>query len=177
MDAAQIEGLKALALAATLGPWRASQNDVFAGPRYRICQNVTAGGSSKGMTDERQWQLANAAFIAAAREAVPFLIAENERLTVENANLQHAFDAVKGAAPAAGAEKDAERLDFMAEHGAWIAWVKDGERCRVFYRDEDGDTVPMMGWNHPNAWHACPREAIDAAIDARTNAETEKGTQ
>lgn len=75
-----IDKLKALALATTPGPWRASQNDVFAGPRYRVCQNVTAGGSSKGMADERQWQIANAAFIAACREAMPELIAEVERL-------------------------------------------------------------------------------------------------
>ena len=77
---ADLQQLKALALAATPGPWRASQNDVFAGPRYRIARNVTAGGSSKGMVDERKWELANASFIAAANPAVVLdLIARIER--------------------------------------------------------------------------------------------------
>jgi hypothetical protein len=70
------------------------------------------------------------------------------------------------AAPAqAGDALDAARLDFMAQHEAWIAWTKDGESCRVFVRDEDGDTGPLMGWV-PEAWGHNAREAIDAAMSA-----------
>lgn len=58
---------------------------------------------------------------------------------------------------------DAARLDFMATREAWIAWSKDGESCRVFHRDEDGDTAPMMGWN-TDAWQPSARAAIDAAM-------------
>ncbi|WP_137923910.1 hypothetical protein [Cupriavidus sp. 2SB] len=57
---------------------------------------------------------------------------------------------------------DACRLDFMASHEAWIAWSKDGESCRVFHRDEEGDLVPVMGWKCP--WFGNAREAIDAAM-------------
>lgn len=60
--------------------------------------------------------------------------------------------------------KDAGRLDFMAQHEAWIAWSKDGESCRVFIVDEDGGTRPFMGWRVPDAWQSTPRDAIDAAI-------------
>lgn len=64
---------------------------------------------------------------------------------------------------------DSDRLEWMMEKGAHIAWGKDGERCRVFARNEDGDNEPVMGWI-PEAWAHCPREAIDAAI-AQENAQ------
>jgi hypothetical protein len=70
------------------------------------------------------------------------------------------------AAKLAAAPADAIRLEFMMEREAWIAWGQDGERCRVFSQNEDGDAMPMLGWRHPNAWHADPREAIDVAIAA-----------
>lgn len=57
--------------------------------------------------------------------------------------------------------EDAARLEWMASREAWIAWSRDGELCRVFHRDEDGDAVPIMGWNSP--WHESARAAIDAA--------------
>ncbi len=65
---------------------------------------------------------------------------------------------------------DKQRLDFMAEHEAWIAWSRDGETCRVFHRFESGDTEPMIGWNKP--FSSSARAAIDAAILA--NKETGK---
>lgn len=58
-------------------------------------------------------------------------------------------------------EQDAARLDWMASREAWIAWSKDGEICRVFHRDEEGDAVPIMGWSSP--WFDTARAAIDAA--------------
>jgi hypothetical protein len=61
------------------------------------------------------------------------------------------------------AEADAKRLDFMAQHSAWIAWSKDHEKCRVFVRNEDGEHLPIMGWIN-EAWRHTEREAIDAAI-------------
>lgn len=65
--------------------------------------------------------------------------------------------------------KDAARLDFMAEHEAWIGWSKDGESCRVFHRDEDGDVLPMLGWGARH-WRNSAREAIDAVIASHIKA-------
>lgn len=60
--------------------------------------------------------------------------------------------------------KDAERLQFLIEREAWIAWSKDGESCRLFHRsDDDGEPMPMLGWGARH-WSNTPREAIDAAI-------------
>jgi hypothetical protein len=63
---------------------------------------------------------------------------------------------------------DSERLDFMIEREAWIGWTKDGESCRAFSRDHDGDMAPIAGWG-PQAWAHDGRKAIDiarAAIEA-----------
>lgn len=69
-------------------------------------------------------------------------------------------------APAAGDALDAKRLDFLASRGAWVAWSRDGECCRVFHVDADGQDVPMCGWGSGKNW-LTPREAIDAAIAAQ----------
>jgi hypothetical protein len=79
-----------------------------------------------------------------------------------------------GASHAANAGEDAGRLDFMAEHEAWIAWTKDGESCRVFVRNEDGDTGPLMGWI-PEAWAHSAREAIDKARAAIASSAAQEG--
>ena len=60
-------------------------------------------------------------------------------------------------------EADATRLDFMAEYGAWIAWGRDRESCRVFHHDDEHDGMPVVGWVSA-AWHKDPRAAIDAAM-------------
>lgn len=57
---------------------------------------------------------------------------------------------------------DSGRLEWMASHEAWVAWSKDGEVCRVFHRNDDGDIQPIMGWKCP--WFDCARDAIDAAM-------------
>jgi hypothetical protein len=80
----------------------------------------------------------------------------------------------KDASHAANAGEDAARLDFMAERGAWIAWTKDGESCRVFVRNEDGDTGPLMGWI-PEAWAHSAREAIDKARAAIASSAAQEG--
>lgn len=59
--------------------------------------------------------------------------------------------------------RDSEMLDFMAAHGARIAWSRDGECCRVFHADENGHDVPMCGWNAGKNWPTA-REAIKAAM-------------
>ena len=82
------------------------------------------------------------------------------------------------AAPQASeAVRDAERLEFLITHGAWVAWSKDHELCRVFHRDEDGDIEPFMGW-HRSALAASltARDAIDkamAALSAQPGAQKE----
>lgn len=68
------------------------------------------------------------------------------------------------AAPAAGDVRDAERLDFLANHGAYVAWSKDRECCAVFLRDNEGNSGPMTKWGEN--WLTA-REAIDAAIAAQ----------
>lgn len=71
---------------------------------------------------------------------------------------------IGSAAPAAGDARDAERLDFLANHGAYVAWSKDRECCAVFLRDNEGNSGPMTKWGEN--WLTA-REAIDAAIAAQ----------
>lgn len=66
----------------------------------------------------------------------------------------------------AAMNSDTERLDFLAAHGAWVAWSRDRECCRVFHVDAEGQNVPMCGWGDGKNW-LTPREAIDAAIAAQ----------
>ncbi|MHA6837623.1 hypothetical protein [Ralstonia pseudosolanacearum] len=66
---------------------------------------------------------------------------------------------------------DADRLEWMAARGAWIGWSRDYEYCRVFIRDDDGDTVPAEGWG-PGTGGYTAREAIDAAMAATAQQET-----
>lgn len=77
---------------------------------------------------------------------------------------QAAIGAAPTVVPAGEGEAltDAARLDFMSSHEAWIVWGKDGEVCRVFHRNDNGDSEPIMGWKCP--WFDTAREAIDAAI-------------
>jgi hypothetical protein len=63
-------------------------------------------------------------------------------------------------------EQDAARVDWMSSHEAWIAWGHDGESCRVFHRDEEGDTKPFLGWKSP--WFDNARAALDAAVSSAT---------
>lgn len=77
--------------------------------------------------------------------------ASNTGTPPANATRQSSADAV-----------DAARLDFMAQREAWIAWAKDGESCRVFISNEDGENLPLMGWV-PEAWAHDARTAIDKA--------------
>lgn len=71
-------------------------------------------------------------------------------------------------APAAGDARDAERLDFLANHGAYVAWSKDRECCAVFLRDNEGNSGPMTKWGEN--WLTA-REAIDAAIAAQQSSQ------
>lgn len=57
----------------TPGPWRAGINGVVKAGRYNVCPTVTAGGSSKGMMDEREVIAANARLIAAAPDLLAAL--------------------------------------------------------------------------------------------------------
>jgi hypothetical protein len=58
--------------------------------------------------------------------------------------------------------EDSAMLDWLVQHEAWIAWGQDGETCRVFHRDDDGDALPFMGWKCPRFDNA--RDAIRAAM-------------
>ena len=87
-----LEKLKALADAATPGPWRVRQD----GSASWLCQPDQSGLELKDSAirlpmkrshDDRERNRLDALFIAAAREAVPALIAEVERLRVESARL------------------------------------------------------------------------------------------
>lgn len=60
---------------------------------------------------------------------------------------------------------DTERLDYMIQREAYVGWTKDGERCRVFKREEEDGAVPVCGW--PNFFDD-GRQAIDAAMRLNT---------
>lgn len=64
----------------TPGPWRACGDSVKAGSRFNVCPCVTAGGSAKGMIDEREVTYANARLIAAAPDLLAALRAAKVRL-------------------------------------------------------------------------------------------------
>ena len=55
---------------------------------------------------------------------------------------------------------DTKRLDWLCSKGAWIAWDRDGETCRVFEHNEDG-IRPITGWDIS---FDTARDAIDAAM-------------
>lgn len=56
----------------TPGPWTAINGTVKAG-RFNLCPNVTAGGSAKGLADDRKIAHANANLIAAAPDLLAAL--------------------------------------------------------------------------------------------------------
>ena len=86
MTAEHLEQWRALADAATPGPWLPSHNVDAPSDGNWEPDNPEREGRGEGPTltglyrDVKAWAEADAAFIAAAREAVPALIAEVERL-------------------------------------------------------------------------------------------------
>jgi hypothetical protein len=98
-------------------------------------------------------------------------------LEAENERLKKLIDAMSREAVAhqnavlatsAADAMDAERLDFLIQHEAWVAFGKDGESCRVFIRNDAGDAMPILGWGARH-WRHNPREAIDSAMAASRN--------
>ena len=93
IDQAKLDEWKALADAATPGPWGMCDGGQFdlgtirrITPDDPICE---LGGFYEPNT------VANATFIAAAREAIPALIGEVERLTRERDELREALEAAR----------------------------------------------------------------------------------
>ena len=90
MTQQELDALKALADAATPGPWLPSHNVDAPSDGNWEPDNPEREGRGEGPTltglyrDVKAWAEADAAFIAAAREAVPALLAEVQRLRVEN---------------------------------------------------------------------------------------------
>lgn len=174
MDAPQIEKMKALALAATPGPWQWwSSNSV---------KRVTgADGRDGGVLHAYSFRdgadiacsPSDQAFIAAANPAAVLeLIAEVERLRAEVERLENGMEiAVKGlkniaavearTAPASGTEKDAERLADGYESGFFASDLKDGDgQFTLHYRTAVQAEAAYM----------LVTGIIDAAIAARTKA-------
>lgn len=61
------------------------------------------------------------------------------------------------------AEADSARLHWMSTNGAWVAWNREGDMCRVFVRSDDADDfspTPVCGWDK---FFDTARAAIDAA--------------
>lgn len=84
MTAAELAALKALADAATPGPWEAGEyNRVTADGRHILKCRDQYDGVRLAIHDNAN---ADAAFIAAARDAVPELVAEVDRLRAELAS-------------------------------------------------------------------------------------------
>ena len=90
MTQAELDALKALADAATPGPWLT--NGWYDGIRYSILFSA-----NERFTETLAYNLnrEDAAFIAATRAAVPALIAEVERLRADNAQLQQQRHALR----------------------------------------------------------------------------------
>lgn len=99
-----------------------------------------------------------------AYNGVAKLLAEAERKYLDACGQLYFAKPAATLAASVAQPDDVARLEFLMEREAWIAWGKDGERCRVFHRNEDGDSVPFLGWGHENAWQENPRYAIDDAM-------------
>ena len=63
------------------------------------------------------------------------------------------------------ARTDTERLDWMAQRGAYVAHSHDGEVCWVMVEDPDEDSGRQFVRGTKRAYDST-REAIDAAIAA-----------
>lgn len=62
---------------------------------------------------------------------------------------------------------DTQRLDWLTSRDAFVAWTREGEHCRVFYRSDD-DFEPICGWP---VFFEDARSAIDAAMLKVQNSE------
>lgn len=111
---ALLDKLEALAAAATLGPWEtdrhgahihgrspAERNRFGLDARVAIGLMMMARNEAWVPNPERE---ANAAFVAASREAVPALCAATRRLLAENARLRGELAQARGAAPTTEAD-------------------------------------------------------------------------
>jgi hypothetical protein len=107
MTPEDLDRLEALAAAATKGPWRAGRMDTESyyidgsGPFKNVYADDPRGGVHPQLGEILPYVVAtgegdecrdNAAFIAASREAVPALIAEVRRLTVQRDGLRDDCD-------------------------------------------------------------------------------------
>lgn len=94
-------------------------------------------------------------------------IADEFDIAIDPGYLNHEFArSIESAVLSARAveKKDAERLDFMSQHSAFISHSLDGDVCSVWTFDEDGHRIPFRGW--PQRSFDSVREAIDDAIRA-----------
>lgn len=115
--------------------------------------------ATEGEKDDITQRLRDNADLDAAEDGNPAVIRLEREAADEIDRLRRAL----ADAPAAGDSLDSERLDFLATHGAWIAWSRDGDCCRVFHVDSGGQDVPICGWGAGKNWLTA-RDAIDAAI-------------
>lgn len=107
MTPAELATIEALANAATPGPWRVDRGDVVAD---EPCVGVVGIAEVMGAREE-----ADATFIAAARQAVPALVAEARRLRAELAELSDESDTNEAHAQQAEEQRQAERAAVVAE--------------------------------------------------------------
>lgn len=75
-------------------------------------------------------------------------------------------DAVQAALSQPG--RDAGRLDWMIQHGAYISWSQDSEVCNVWLPSERDGTEARPAEGYPQKCYDDPRKAIDAAIASIT---------
>ena len=124
--------LRELAEKATQGAW--GEDGVY------VCTTITAGETIYAQTWDvvaESHQESNAQFIAAANPAtILALLDENEALQAECEKLR----------------KDAERLDFIAQHPGWLRSHKGRWGC----------VSPFTNYSYPV--FKTPRDAIDAAM-------------
>jgi hypothetical protein len=137
---------EALASAATPGPWTTDDAPRLQGSVNAGLHQVAAAMGQAAMHDHRadtaEVQRANAAFIAAARAAVPDLCAEVRRLRQEVADVHGASLHNASTAVRVTDERDALRVDLAAQREEAIAFnVKAAQEINEARAQRDASRV------------------------------------
>ena len=138
-----LEAIRRRADAATSGPWGEGGATVYDEQLIPICRCMATRDRYK---DERQ----NADFIAHAREDIPALLAEVERLT-NICKAQKASCSLVKTVEAAGLKDKVEQLTAQI---ASVTAERDAARERLCYTCKNGN--PSAGTKHSISCDVCP---------------------
>lgn len=179
----ELTTLDALASAATAGPWQAAEGHTYRDGRVEHTESfVRLPGGDVALAEEvvdpatGEPSNANAAFIAASREAVPALIAEvrrlrgalgysEQRVTMLRAELSEALDESRQALDALHTRCDAlegAAREYLAALDArsLAASLRDGVPVYVSVRGEPWDTAYVASCERVTAAAVVLRAAV-----------------